>query len=168
MTLRGLKKRIALFLTNHFLAGTRCFELKRKLLRFAGYEIGVRTKNVGPVFITGELTTGEDCWIGSGLKIHGNGRVVIGSRCDLGPDVSFMTGAHRIGSHAHRAGEGYNADIQVGDGCWICAGVSFMPGVQVGEGCVIASCACVTKNITNDCLAGGIPAKVIRMLDNAQ
>lgn len=55
MTLRGLKKRIAFFLTNHFLAGTRYFELKRRLLRFAGFEIGVHTKLMGSVFITGEL-----------------------------------------------------------------------------------------------------------------
>ena len=78
------------------------------------------------------------------MKIHGNGRVVIGSNCDLGPDVSFITGSHSIGSHARRAGDGYNADIQVGNGCWICAGASIMPGVQIGEGCVVASYACVT------------------------
>ena len=93
---------------------------------------------------------------------------MIGSNCDLGPDVSFITGSHSIGSHARRAGDGYNADIQVGNGCWICAGASIMPGVQIGEGCVVASYACVTEDITDDCLAGGVPAKVFRMLGNEQ
>lgn len=165
MTLKGMKKRIGLFMTNHLFAGTRCFEIKRHLLNFAGFWIGERTKIVGPVFITGDLTVGEDCWIGCDLKVHGNGHVVIGKNCDLAPDISFLTGSHKIGSHERRAGEGFNSDITVGDGCWIGAGAGIMPGVQIGDGCIVAAHACVTENVPNDTLTGGVPSRVIRKLE---
>lgn len=165
MTLKGMKKRIGLFLTNYLFAGTRCFEIKRHLLKFAGFRIGERTKIVGPVFITGDLTVGEDCWIGCDLKVHGNGHVVIGKNCDLAPDISFLTGSHKIGSHERRAGEGFNSDITVGDGCWIGAGAGIMPGVQIGDGCIVAAHACVTENVPNDTLTGGVPSRVIRKLE---
>ena len=165
MTLNGMKKRIGLFLTNHLFAGTRCFAIKRGLLRFAGFEIGERTKIVGPLFITGNMSIGEDCWIGCNLKIHGNGHVMIGRNCDLAPDISFLTGSHKIGSHEQRAGEGFNSDIIVGNGCWIGAGAGIMPGVQVGDGCVVAAYACVTDNVPADCLTGGVPSKVIKKLE---
>ena len=165
MTLKGMKKRIGLFMTNHLFAGTRCFEIKRHLLKFAGFRIGERTKIVGPVFITGDLTVGEDCWIGCDLKVHGNGHVVIGKNCDLAPDISFLTGSHKIGSHERRAGEGFNSDITVGNGCWIGAGAGIMPGVQRGDGCLVAAHACVTENVPNDTLTGGVPSRVIRKLE---
>ena len=154
-----------MFLTNHILAGTRCFEAKRQLLKFAGFNIGRHTKVVGPVFITGEWTVGENCWIGYNLKIHGNGHVTIGNNCDLAPDISFITGSHQIGSHERRAGKGYNADITVGNGCWIGAATDIMPGVKIGDGCVVAACACVAENIPEDCLAGGVPSKVLKKLE---
>ncbi len=165
MTLKGMKKRIGLFLTNHIFAGTRCFEIKRSLLNFAGFRIGGQTKVVGPVFITGNLTVGENCWIGCNLKVHGNGNVVIGNNCDLAPDVTFVTGSHEIGSRIRRAGEGFNSDIMVGNGCWIGEGAGIMPGVQIGDGCVVAARACVTENVPEDCLTGGVPSKVIKKLE---
>lgn len=165
MTLKGIKKRFAFFLTNHVFAGTRCFEVKRRLLMFAGFRIGDHTKIVGPVFITGEWTVGENCWIGCDLRIHGNGHVVIGNNCDLAPEVSFITGSHIIGSRERRAGEGYNAEIIVGSGCWIGTGADIMPGVTIGDGCVVAAGACVTESIPEDCLAGGVPSKIIKKLE---
>ena len=40
-----------------------------------------------------------------------------------------------------------------------------MPGVTIGNGCVIAAGAVVTKDIPDNSLAAGVPAKVIRTID---
>ena len=165
MTMNGIKTKVGLFLTNHIFAGTCCFEIKRRLLEFAGFRIGKDTKIVGPIFITGNMTIGEGCWIGRDLKVYGNGHVEIGKNCDLAPDISFITGSHKIGSHGRRAGEGFNADIIVGNGCWIGAGAGVLPGVRIGDGCVVAAYSCVTDDIPADCLTGGVPSKVIRTLE---
>ena len=40
--------------------------------------------------------------------------------------------------------------------------VVILPGVTIGNGCVIGSNAVVTKDLPDNCIAVGIPAKVIK------
>lgn len=156
---------IAFLFTNHICVGTRCFALKRNLLRFAGYEIGDGTKIVGPVYCTGQLKIGKNCWIGKNFMVNGNGTVIIGDNCDIAPEVAFQTGGHEIGTREHRAGQGVVFDISVGNGCWIGARSTICGGVHVGDGCVVAACACVSKDVGVNRLVGGVPAREIRELD---
>lgn len=153
-----------MFCVNHLLAGTRFFPLKRRLLQSAGYEIGEGTKVVGPLWCTGKLQIGRECWVGRGLAVEGNGQVFIGDRCDIAPEVSFLTGGHAIGTQRRRAGEGESYAIRVGSGTWLGARATIAGNTAVGEGCVIAACACVTADVPDNTLAGGVPAKVIREL----
>ena len=67
-------------------------------MRKLGHEIGEGTKIVGPIYCTGKIIIGKDCWIGKNLIINGNGSVRIGDNCDVAPEVSFQTGGHEIGS----------------------------------------------------------------------
>lgn len=166
MSLRGIKKRVAMFLINHFLSGTRCFRLKRRLLRVAGFQIGEGTKVVGPVFCTGKLSVGRDCWIGRNLEVNGNGSVEIGDNCDIAPDVAFITGGHEMGSAKRRAGKGESYTISVGSGTWIGARATISGTVRIGQGCMVAACACVVSDVPANSLVGGVPAKQIRELDH--
>lgn len=54
--------------------------------------------------------------------------------------------------------------IKIGDDCWLGAGVTVLPGVTIGHGCTIAAGAVVTKDVEDNCLVGGVPAKLIRKL----
>ena len=54
------------------------------------------------------------------------------------------------------------AKVTIGNGCWIGAGVTILPGVNIGDGTTIAAGAVVTNNIPPHSLAAGIPARVIR------
>ena len=163
MKLTSLRKRIVLYTVNHILNGTRFFAVKRRLLRSIGYEIGENTKIVGPLYNT--LRIGSDCWIGCGLTVHGNGTVTIGDRCDLAPDVTFLTGGHRIGDHCRRAGDGEIYRITVGSGVWIGSRATFLRTISIGDGSVIAACACVANSVQPDVIAAGVPAKVIKELN---
>jgi len=153
-------------LVNHVFAGVRCFPVKRKLLRQIGYQIGEDTKIVGPLFCTGNLIIGDDCWIGRNLTVHGNGTVEIGNCCDLAPDVTFLTGGHQIGNSERRAGTGESYRIRVGDGVWVGARSTILGNTRIGNGSVVAACACVPKDVEPDTFVGGVPARVIRRLDN--
>ena len=162
MKLGSLKRAWVYYRVNHIYAGTRCFERKRRLLNSIGHRIGQGTKIVGPLFCTGTLNIGEDCWIGRNLTLNGNGTVTIGSRCDIAPDVMFLTGGHEIGDARRRAGKGKTFDIAVGDGAWIGARATVL--ADVGEGSVVAACACVSSPVPPHTLSGGVPAKPIREL----
>lgn len=166
MKLRGIQKRMVMFCVNHFLSGTRSFGLKRRLLRSIGYEIGENTKIVGPVFCTGKLHIGSNCWIGRNFTVEGNGSVHIGDNCDVAPGVMFLTGGHEIGSPDRRAGRGETYSICVGSGTWLGARATIAGDVQIGEGCVVAACGCVVSNVNANSLVGGVPARLIRELDD--
>lgn len=164
--LRGLKHKWVLYLVNHVYVGTRKFEKKRKLLNSIGFEIGENTKVVGPIECYGTLKIGKNCWIGKNFKVNGNGNVIIGENCDIAPEVTFQTGGHKIGSAEHRAGEGCSFSQTVGDGTWIGGRVTVINNIKIGKSCVIAGCACVVHDIEDNSLVGGVPAKLIRKLDN--
>lgn len=163
---RSIKRRLNLFLVNKVYAGTKpsYFSKKRALLNAIGYDIGEGTKVVGPIYNTGTLVVGANCWIGKNLTINGNGKVIIGDNCDIAPEVTFQTGSHQIGDESRRAGAGYNADIKVGNGTWIGVRTTILNDVTIGNSCVVAACACVAKNVSDNQLVGGVPAKTIREL----
>lgn len=161
---KSVKKRIVIYMVNHVLAGTRFFSAKRKLLRSIGCEIGENTKIVGPIHNTGTLRIGANCWIGCNLTIHGNGTVTIGDNCDIAPDVTFLTGGHRVGDHNRRAGNGESYHITLGSGVWVGGRATFLRTVSIGDGSVIAACACVPKDVPADTVVAGVPARVIKEL----
>lgn len=166
LKLATVKRIVVVYLVNHIYVGTRCFETKRRLLNSIGYEIGEGTRVVGPVFCTGHVKIGKNCWIGRGFTVHGNGAVTVGDNCDIAPEVVFLTGGHEIGNSSRRAGSGEIYDIEVGSGTWIGARTTIGRSVTVGSGCVIAACACLMKNVENNKFVGGVPAREIRTLDD--
>lgn len=166
--LKGFWRKIVFFLINHLFSGTSsiCFEVKRKLLNSIGCTIGKGTKIVGPIECTGTLIVGANCWLGKNLKINGNGRVAIGDNCDIAPEVTFQTGGHIIGDSKRRAGKGIIASQTVGNGVWIGGRSTIVGNVHIGDSSVVAACACVVKNVETDTLVAGVPARVIRRLDD--
>lgn len=164
MKLKTLKRIWVMFLVNHVYAGTEAWGRKRALLRAAGWKIGEGTCIVGPVTCSGTVEIGTDCWIGRNFTVHGNGTVIIGDCCDLAPEVAFFTGGHAMGGPERRAGAGETYTIQVGNGCWLGGRSSFTRSITVGNGAVIAACACVTKDVPENVLAGGVPARTLRSL----
>ncbi len=147
---------------------TRAFGLRRWLLRRRGFCIVQRARFAGGTRIVGLgcLTVGDDTWIGPfGLIfVHPLGGVVIGARCDIAPQVSFITGSHEMGDVVRRAGPGVAAPIMVGDGCWIGARATVLPGVRIGEGAVVAAGAVVATDVAPHTLVGGVPARLIHPL----
>lgn len=56
--------------------------------------------------------------------------------------------------------------VKICNNCWIGAGVNILPGVTIGEGCVIGAGSVVTKDIPANSLAVGVPAKVVKKLND--
>ncbi len=167
--LRGLRRRFNLYLVNRVYAGDdkpKYFEKKRRLLNKIGFEIGEGTKIVGPIFSNATLKIGRNCWIGKNFTVNGIGSVEIGDCCDIAPEVTLLTGGHEIGTHERRAGKGQKYSIRIGNGVWIGARSTILGDRTVGDGSVIAACACVNKDVGEDLLVGGVPARVIRELDH--
>ncbi len=67
-------------------------------------------------------------------------------------------------SDAHQIINGNEATqpIVIGNKVWIGTNVTVLKGVKIGDGCVIAAGSLVTKDVPANCLAAGVPAKVIK------
>ena len=55
--------------------------------------------------------------------------------------------------------------IVIGDDVWIRGNVTICPGVKIGNRAVVAAGAVVTKDVPENCLVGGNPARIIKMID---
>ena len=113
------------------------------------------------------LRIGDDCFINANVSFHfgaSNVTIELGDGVYVGPNTLFTTVTHEIGSSSKRAGVNRYSPIRVGDGVWIGASCTILPGVTIGEGSVVAAGALVNKDVPANTLVGGVPAKVIRDL----
>ena len=142
---------------------TKCFGLKRGLLRLSGAKIGSNVRICSSVMIigAGELTIGDNTWIGHRCLISASSSIKIGKNVDIAPNVYIGNGTHEITPDKERiASIELAKDIVIGNGCWLCANVTILPGVTIGDKCVVAAGSVVTKSYGNMKLLAGIPADV--------
>lgn len=147
---------------------TRCFGLKRWLLRQSGAIVGhnVRICSSAKFIGSGQLTIGANTWIGHCCLISTSSKITIGANCDLAPNVYIGNGTHRITPDCDRiANIETSEDIVIGNGCWICVNSTILPGVTIGDKCVIAAGAVVTRSYPDELIMlSGIPAHIVKTL----
>lgn len=145
-----------------FLPASRCFALKRCLLRFCGAKIGLNVRLMR-IRVQGiQLIIGNNTFIGDESLIMGtvNTKVIIGKNCDISSRVNLITGTHHLGTIEQAAGEGYGEDIIIEDGVWIGFGAIILPGVKIGKGSIVAAGSVVNTSVPDGVLVAGVPAKI--------
>jgi acetyltransferase-like isoleucine patch superfamily enzyme len=53
--------------------------------------------------------------------------------------------------------------IVIGNDCWIGTRVIILPGVHLGNKCIVAAGAVVTRSFPDNCIIGGVPAKLLKI-----
>jgi acetyltransferase-like isoleucine patch superfamily enzyme len=134
------------------------------------------------------ITLGRWSWLGRGSKIRAHeGQVSIGAKSVLGEEctisayqrvsigreciiadrvmmIDFDHGVVEVERPIREQGI-YKRDVRVGHNVWIGYGACILRGVTVGNNCVIGTNSVVTKEVPDNAVVGGIPARVIRMRD---
>jgi len=59
----------------------------------------------------------------------------------------------------------YSKPITIKKNCWICSSATITGGVTIGENSIVAAGAVVNRDVPPNCIVGGVPAKVIREID---
>ena len=145
------------------------FKIRNKILSISGSKIG-KCKIRRHFFIDhpSRLSIRDESFINYYCHIHCGdyGHVTVGKNVFIDPDVKICCVSHEIGTSKQRAGVATkNGDIVIEDGAWIGIGSTLLPGVRIGKGSIIAADAVVNKDIKQNTLVAGIPARLIRELD---
>lgn len=147
------------------LPSTRLFGIKLFLLRWAGAKVGsnVRIVSSAQFLTSGPIAIGDNTWIGhESLVIGGQAPVTIGKDVDIGPRVTISTGTHKLFTTPGRAaGEGYSLPVHIDDGVWIGVGAIVLGGIHIGKSAMIAAGSLVNKDVPENTVVGGVPAKPI-------
>lgn len=63
------------------------------------------------------------------------------------------------------AGLAQGKSVRIGNDVWIGGNCTILPGVTIGNKVVVAAGAVVTREVPDNCVVGGVPARVIKTLD---
>lgn len=86
-------------------------------------------------------------------------RIIIGDQVYVAPNVCFYAGGHDLQDLSQIIG----GNITIGNNVWIGANAVILPGVNIGSNCVIGAGSVVTRDIPENSVAAGNPARIIKM-----
>ena len=107
---------------------------------------------------------GENGFINYNCTILDTARIYLGKNILIGPNVQLYAPMHPIDYRERATGAEHGEPITIGDDCWIGGGAVICPGVTIGDRCIVAAGAVVTKDVPDDSMVGGSPARIIRKL----
>lgn len=91
--------------------------------------------------------------------------VKIGRDCMLAPGVHIYTATHPLDPIERSSGKEFGKPVTIGDYVWIGGRAVINPGVTIGHHAVIASGAVVTKDVPDNVVVGGNPARIIKHIE---
>lgn len=99
------------------------------------------------------ITLGDGVWIGANVTLATPNHPLL---AEERLNAAYPDGWHDLE---------YSEPITIGNGCWICSSVTICGGVTIGENSVVAAGSVVVRDVPPNCIVAGVPAKVIRPID---
>lgn len=109
---------------------------------------------------------GKHVFINMGCKFQDQGGIFIGDGALIGHNVVLATLNHA--KSPNDRGTMIPAPIHIGKNVWIGANATVLPGVTIGDGAIVAAGAVVTRDVPENAIVGGTPAKVMRYLSEEE
>jgi|TARA_R110000796_G_scaffold13818_3_gene44546 acetyltransferase-like isoleucine patch superfamily enzyme len=141
-------------------------QIRKLLAKITASEIDV-TITLFPPF---QINYGKNTKIGKNVFINFDctfldlGGITIEDNVMLAPKVSLLSEGHPISAKGRQTLT--TGKIQIKKNVWIGANATILQGVTIGENSVVAAGAIVSKDVPDNSVVGGIPAKVIKKLDS--
>ena len=109
------------------------------------------------------ITFGKDIFINQNVTFVDLGGITIEDQVLIGPGSSLITVNHLIAPKKRR---GIKVEpILIKKNAWLGANVTVLPGVTIGENAIVAADSTVTKDVPDNVIVVGSPAKVVRKIE---
>lgn len=139
-------------------------EIVRMMSEITGEEVD-ESFRLFPPFYTDfgrNIHLGKNVFINSGCHFQDQGGIYIGDNVLIGHRVVMATVDHDFDPYDRH---NHYAPIHIGDRVWIGSGAIITKGVTIGENAVVAAGAVVTKDVPANAVVGGVPARVLKMVE---
>jgi acetyltransferase-like isoleucine patch superfamily enzyme len=131
--------------------------------------IGTKVDGSTTVFVPFHTNFGRFIQIGKNVFINhacsflDMGGITIEDNVLIGPKVNLITENHPLTAADRRAL--ICKPIIINRNAWIGAAATILPGVTIGENAVVAAGAVVSKDVPDNVIVGGVPAKIIKSIE---
>ena len=112
------------------------------------------------------ITVGKRFTANFNVTILDGAPVTFGDYCMVGPGTLISTTGHPLKAQGRRERLAISKPITIGNDVWIGGNCTILGGVVIGDNVVVAAGAVVTKDVPSNCVVAGIPAKVIKQLED--
>ncbi|MNI20426.1 Maltose O-acetyltransferase [compost metagenome] len=114
----------------------------------------------------GKIDLGRDSYVGrySVLQASEGCEINIGKNCSIGPFFSIWTQSSEVDCDYNLKDEikPKLGNVIIKDAVWIGVNVLVSPGVTIGSNAIVGANSVVTKDVPENAIVGGIPAKILR------
>jgi acetyltransferase-like isoleucine patch superfamily enzyme len=131
-------------------------------------DVYLTATTIGKEKKTSLIHIGNHCQFGTRTHITAINSIVIGDHLLTGADVLITDNAHGDSSLKSLMNPPLErpmfskGGVTIGDNVWIGDKVTVLPGVKIGNRVIVGANSVVTKDVPDNCIVAGIPAKIIR------
>jgi maltose O-acetyltransferase len=129
----------------------------------------VRIKESTRIYGNGKIKIGKGTYFGTNTFIVSNPKeanLTIGEHCRISHNVHIRTVGYDVNNLKTNPPGVKHADIKIGDYCWIGKGVLITLGVSLGNGVTVGGNSVVTKSFPDNVVLGGVPARIIKRIND--
>ncbi|OHB55236.1 MAG: hypothetical protein A2Y07_11085 [Planctomycetes bacterium GWF2_50_10] len=113
------------------------------------------------ILYSSRICIGDDVFVANNCWIQGAGTIVFKDQVMLGPFTVLASNNHTKANGSYRFGDGETEPIILNKGAWAGAHSVITAGVTVGTGSAVAAGAVVTKDVPDNCIVAGVPARLL-------
>ena len=107
---------------------------------------------------------GKNFYAGFNCTILDMAEVKIGDNCLIAPNVGIYTAGHNV-NPVDRHKSGFAKPITIGNNVWIGGHCAMIGGIKIGDNSIIAAGSVVTKDVPENSIFAGNPAKKLKDIE---